>query len=138
MQESDAKGVCSDTKPGHLIPVAIPIANQAFRDSKGGKGRNDDGRGNGLGVGREGDPAHTLLASEGHAVAYNMAVRKFTPRERERLQGFPDDYTLIYSKKGKPAGDAPRNAALGNTMAVPVMAWLGGRIDMVEGIINGK
>jgi len=61
------------------------------------------------------------------------AVRRLTPRECERLQGFPDDYTLI-SHRGKPAADGPRYKALGNSMAVPVMSWIGQRIAMVEAL----
>jgi len=60
-----------------------------------------------------------------------MAVRRLTPRECERLQGFPDDYTLVEYRK-KPAADGPRYRALGNSMAVPVMRWIGQRIAMVE------
>lgn len=63
----------------------------------------------------------------------NMQVRRLTPRECERLQGFPDDYTLI-PYRGKPAADGPRYKALGNSMAVPVMAWIGKRMQMVEDI----
>ena len=59
---------------------------------------------------------------------HNMAVRRLTPRECERLQGFPDDYTLI-SVRGKPAADGPRYKALGNSMAVPLMRWIGERIQ---------
>jgi DNA (cytosine-5)-methyltransferase 1 len=65
-----------------------------------------------------------------------MQVRRLTPRECERLQGFPDDYTLIPWRK-KPAEDCPdgpRYRALGNSMAVPVMRWIGERIQAVEGI----
>ena len=62
------------------------------------------------------------------AVATSMAVRRLTPRECERLQGFPDDYTLI-PVRNKPAADGPRYKALGNSMAVPVMHWLGKRIQ---------
>jgi DNA (cytosine-5)-methyltransferase 1 len=65
------------------------------------------------------------------AVAHAMAVRRLTPRECERLQGFPDDYTLIEYRK-KPAADGPRYRALGNSMAVPVMRWIGERIAMVD------
>jgi DNA (cytosine-5)-methyltransferase 1 len=65
------------------------------------------------------------------AVQQGMAVRRLTPRECERLQGFPDDYTLI-PYRGKPAADGPRYKALGNSMAVPVMRWIGERIQMVE------
>ncbi len=60
-----------------------------------------------------------------------MAVRRLTPRECERLQGFPDDYTLVEYRK-KPAADGPRYRALGNSMAVPVMRWIGERIKMVD------
>jgi DNA (cytosine-5)-methyltransferase 1 len=57
-----------------------------------------------------------------------MVVRRLTPRECERLQGFPDDYTLI-PYRGKPATDSPRYRAIGNSMAVPVMHWIGRRIQ---------
>jgi DNA (cytosine-5)-methyltransferase 1 len=65
------------------------------------------------------------------AVAHEMRVRRLTPRECERLQGFPDDYTAI-EFRGKPAVDGPRYKAIGNSMAVPVMRWLGERIAAVE------
>jgi DNA (cytosine-5)-methyltransferase 1 len=61
------------------------------------------------------------------AVATAMAVRRLTPMECERLQGFPDHYTAI-TYRNKPAADGPRYKALGNSMAVPVMAWIGRRI----------
>jgi DNA (cytosine-5)-methyltransferase 1 len=61
------------------------------------------------------------------------AVRRLTPRECERLQGFPDDYTLI-RYRGRLAPDRPRYRALGNSMAVPVMRWIGERIARVEAI----
>ncbi|MCL4822607.1 MAG: DNA cytosine methyltransferase [Anaerolineales bacterium] len=56
-----------------------------------------------------------------------MAVRRLTPVECERLQGFTDGYTAI-TFRGKPAADGPRYKALGNSMAVPVMAWIGRQI----------
>lgn len=65
------------------------------------------------------------------AIRYDMQVRRLTPRECERLQGFPDDYTLIQNR-GKPAADGPRYKALGNSMAVPVMRWIGERIQEVD------
>jgi DNA (cytosine-5)-methyltransferase 1 len=55
--------------------------------------------------------------------------RRLTPREWERLQGFPDDYTLIEG-----ADDSPRYEALGNSMAVPVMHWIGRRLQIVDGL----
>ncbi len=64
-------------------------------------------------------------------VMHGMAVRRLTPRECERLQGFPDGYTDVTYRK-KPSADGPRYKALGNSMAVPVMAWIGKRIAEVE------
>jgi DNA (cytosine-5)-methyltransferase 1 len=66
--------------------------------------------------------------------ATTMQVRRLTPVECERLQGFPDGYTAI-PWRGRPAGDCPdgpRYRALGNSMAVPVMRYLGERIVAVE------
>jgi len=66
------------------------------------------------------------------AVATRMAIRRLTPRETERLQGFPDDYTLIpRGKKLKPAADGPRYRAIGNSFAVPVVRWIGEQIQKV-------
>lgn len=64
-------------------------------------------------------------------------VRRLMPIECERLQGFPDDWTKV-PYRGKPAEecpDAPRYKAIGNSMAVPVMRWLGERIAMVDALI---
>ena len=74
-----------------------------------------------------------LSTNESHAIQQAMAVRRLTPVECERLQGFGDNYTDIKSK-GKPTPDGPRYKALGNSMAVPVMAWIGQRIEQVEAI----
>jgi DNA (cytosine-5)-methyltransferase 1 len=57
-------------------------------------------------------------------VQQEMSVRRLTPRECERLQGFPDDYTAIPN-----GADGPRYKALGNSMAVPVMHWIGKKIS---------
>jgi DNA (cytosine-5)-methyltransferase 1 len=64
------------------------------------------------------------------------AVRRLTPKECERLQGFPDNYTQIpYRKKdAENCPDSPRYKAMGNSMAVPVMRWIGERIEMVEAL----
>ena len=101
-----------------LQPVAIPIMPQAMQSEGWRVGKeNQDGRGNGLGV---------------HAST--MQVRRLTPTECERLQGFPDGWTAIPWKK-KPADqcpDGPRYKALGNSMAVNCMEWLGERIQAVE------
>ena len=71
-----------------------------------------------------------------------MQVRRLTPRECERLQGFPDDYTKIPLRNskgllnGKWAKDGPRYKALGNSMAVPVMRWIGERLQMVDWLMK--
>jgi len=77
--------------------------------------------------------AGSTSTKTGPTVMQHMAVRRLTPKECERLQGFPDNYTDIKSK-GKPTPDGPRYKALGNSMAVPVMAWIGQRIEQVEAI----
>jgi DNA (cytosine-5)-methyltransferase 1 len=69
------------------------------------------------------------------AVLHSMAIRRLTPKECERLQGFPDDWTKIhYHKNGKSkeCPDGPRYKACGNSMAVPVMRWIGERIEKIE------
>ena len=76
--------------------------------------------------------AHTLGRNHGqeNAISSGMLVRRLTPVECERLQGFPDNHTLI-SWRGKEATecpDGPRYRAIGNSMAVPVMRWIGERI----------
>lgn len=80
--------------------------------------------------------AGALAASPGtkqqkYVTATAMQVRRLTPTECERLQGFPDGYTAI-TYRGKLAADGPRYKALGNSMAVPVMAWIGRQIDIAE------
>ena len=76
---------------------------------------------------------HTLTRSQNAAVLTPTCVRRLTPTECERLQGFPDGYTDI-RPKGKDTPDGPRYKALGNSMAVPVMRWIGTRIAMIEDI----
>jgi DNA (cytosine-5)-methyltransferase 1 len=90
-------------------------------------------------IGYEEDIAPSLEGGGGGnnkpALAQGMAVRRLTPRECERLQGFADDYTLV-PFRGKPAADGNRYKALGNSMAVPVMRWLGERIAMIDGMLQ--
>jgi DNA (cytosine-5)-methyltransferase 1 len=73
----------------------------------------------------------TLTRRTHASVNIGMAVRRLTAVECERLQGFPDNYTDIQTK-GKPTPDGPRYKALGNSMAVPVMRWIGERIKQFE------
>ena len=77
------------------------------------------------------DMTQTLQAKNPMAVQQDMAVRRLTPVECERLQGFGDNYTDV-QLKGKPTPDGPRYKALGNSMAVPVMRWIGERIKQYE------
>ena len=77
----------------------------------------------------------TLDKSKTPAVNYGAAVRRLTPTECERLQGFPYNYTQIpwRNKPAENCPDGPRYKAMGNSMAVPVMRWIGERIKMVDG-----
>lgn len=186
LQERDAKGADSDTKPGHLIPeggcfdIAHSLRAEGFDASEDGTGRGtpivpsvysptdyaagryeerpvttpvtasrDPSRATPLAV--DGNTAPTLTAANDPSRspqseevtrqiaavhAATMRVRRLTPRECERLMGMKDDYTKI-PWKGKPADlcpDGPRYRALGNSMAVPVVSWIGKRIQMVEEI----
>ena len=76
-----------------------------------------------------GNFACNQAVNAGHVLPAGMAVRRLTPVECERLQGFPDNYTNIPG-----AADGPRYKALGNSMAVPVMHWIGKRITQVENL----
>jgi len=76
----------------------------------------------------------------GDVVQTGMQVRRLTPVECERLQGFPDNFTKV-PYRGKPAekcSDGPRYKAMGNSMAVPVMGWIGKRIDEVNKRLEAK
>lgn len=102
-------------------PPAIALAGNTI-------GRAPENGGNGTGYCNE--VGYTLTKSDQHGVAYGMQVRRLTPVECERLQGFPDEHTLI-AWRGKDAAecpDGPRYKAIGNSMAVPVMRWIGERI----------
>ena len=107
--------------PAHTVTsafvhaVAQPIAFEPGKMQRLGYGEAKEGL------------APTLRADAGDnqlAAAVGMAVRRLTPVECERLQGFPDNYTKIADK----TPDGPRYKALGNSWAVPVVRWIGGRI----------
>ena len=123
----------------------------AALNAKGGTGRSDfesetllafdckAGANTGFAIG---DVAGALRGEGnggGHAaIAGGAGVRRITPIEAERLQGFPDNFTRI-PWRGKPAEecpDGPRYKAIGNSMAVPIMSWLGRRIQIAEDAIN--
>ena len=152
------KGMNSDCNEGQtpvLEPIPLDLRN-AGRDPN----KYDEMNRQGVGVGSSGDPAHTVTSAFVHGVfapaevgpcmgasgppysrtgnerveaealaIHNMAVRRLTPVECERLQGFPDNYTNIKNK----CPDGPRYKALGNSWAVPVVRWIGERI---EGILK--
>ena len=105
-----------------LVPVAFAENSRAELRFEGGDGNRTGSLSTGGGKPGQGVP---MIAGS--------AVHRLTPRECERLQGFPDDYTLI-PVRGKPAADGPRYKALGNSMAVPVMRWIGERIAAVDAI----
>jgi DNA (cytosine-5)-methyltransferase 1 len=108
------------------MAVAQPVAFYDYLGSQGG----------GVEVGI----SPTLKKKDGVAVTQSVAqpvatvmqVRRLTPVECERLQGFPDGYTNIPWRKKPEAPDGPRYKALGNSMAVPCMAWIGKRIAEVD------
>jgi DNA (cytosine-5)-methyltransferase 1 len=86
-----------------------------------------------LGYDPDAGTSPTLAKCQTPAIDTGMAVRRLTPTECERLQGFPDGWTDI-RHGGKATPDGPRYKALGNSMAIPPMRWLGQRIAMVEAI----
>lgn len=85
------------------------------------------------------DVASVRAASGRSSRSYvaEMAVRRLTPTECERLQGFPDGWTNV-KYRGKDAADGPRYKALGNSMAVPVIRWIGLRIIQVDGLMKER
>ncbi|HBQ3895944.1 TPA: phage N-6-adenine-methyltransferase [Klebsiella pneumoniae] len=103
-----------------------PAIAYAFKPGQGAKAR-------GIGFAEEQSPTLTSASSGTNltpAVMHGVSVRRLMPVECERLQGFPDNHTLI-SWRGKEATecpDGPRYRAIGNSMAVPVIRWIGERI----------
>nr|DAF35846.1 MAG TPA: Cytosine specific methyltransferase [Caudoviricetes sp.] len=96
-------------------------------------GRQLHNGGNGTGAIQDGT-SYTLTATDCHAVSDGLQVRRLAPVECERLQGFSDNHTQI-PWRGKPAADCPdslRYKAIGNSMAVPVIRWLGTRIILKD------
>lgn len=141
----------NQAQAGHLIPFAFTkqaigeysdkdIASTcAARDYKDATdlvvygipgnwiGRKPENGGNAVEPMLEVSPCQT--STDRHAVSYGWVVRRLTPTESERLQGFPDGYTKV-PHKGKMAADSSRYKALGNSMAVPVMRWIGEQLEI--------
>ena len=191
LQERDAKGSDSDTKPGHLVIAFKPgQGRKAWTDGIGTmsptlssqSGGNSspavaytiqsvnttrNRKQNGIGI-SNGKISYTCTARDQHAIVYenhgqdcrikevsvspqlnakagtggnnlplameNAAVRRLTPVECERLQGFPDDYTKIpyRGRSAEACPVCPRYRALGNSMAVPVLQWIGEGIERFD------
>lgn len=140
-----------DNQPAVCYPLNTQIITRG-----GALGRNT-----GFGMAQDGEPAYTLQAGHSHGVCFNaevspcrgkesmsptksssgqmidfciasqMQVRRLTPEECEALQGFPEDYTNIPWRKKPESPGGPRYKALGNSMAVPVMRYIGERIQEV-------
>lgn len=113
--------------PGSSVNASGPTVMQAIAVAPTLTAANDPSR----------SPQSAEVTQQVAAVhAATMAVRRLTPVECERLQGFPDGYTAI-PWRGKPATecpDGPRYRALGNSMAVPCMRWIGERIAQVDAL----
>ena len=119
-------------KPGQGLPM-IAHTLTATRSSA-----PEDGTGRGVPLVASTLPADWRIMSDGNAdnlIPSSMAVRRLTPRECERLQGFPDDWTA-YGSDGKPIADSVRYRALGNAVAVPVVEWIARRLMAVDAMLK--
>lgn len=127
-----------------LAPTLRAMGHDSSHANAGGQlavAFQERGRADGRSLEIGGDVAYALTspsgggrAQERNVVTPQMQVRRLMPSECEALQGFPRDYTLI-PWRGKPAAqcpDGPRYKALGNSMAVPVIEWIGRRIEAVD------
>jgi len=95
---------------GGNVPAVFPIQGTII-------GRSDTAGPQGKGYGNENDPMFTIDTVGGHSVATETTVRRLTPTECERLQGFPDNWT-----EGQ--ADSQRYKQMGNAVAVPVVSWI--------------
>lgn len=120
-------GFMADTSPSLGSDEQPPAVAFALRGREGGALPEVDG---------DGVIAGALRSASGGSTRDYVAassVRRLMPLECERLQGFPDDHTAV-AYRGSMAADGPRYRALGNSMAVPVMQWIGQRIAAVEAL----
>ena len=129
-------GKRTGTGGGNLPLVQRTVGTLQERDHKGAGTTIDDKLVVDM-VNMQGDKGGVSNIEDAKQQAYlhsGVSVRRLTPRECERLMGFPDDFTRI-PYRGKPADncpDGPRYAALGNSIAIPVLKWIGDRIQTVE------
>ena len=106
-----------DVRTVAIVVDTFPIQNTVI-------GRSDTAGPQGRGHGDAGGPMFTLDTGGGHAVAIpEKIVRRLTPLECERLQGFPDDWTLV----GEKSVDSSRYKQMGNAVTTNVIAWIGQR-----------
>lgn len=82
------------------------------------------------------DLAFTVAATQDQTLVDGYVVRRLTPTECERLQGFPDGWTDIPYKGRAHPPDGPRYKALGNSWAVPCARWIGERMEQVDAILG--
>ena len=120
-----------------------PLVSQPFRKVRRAQSETDfetwekDEKANTLNCFDQGDVRSTNVVAQPIPIN-TMAIRRLTPFETEILQGFPRGWTQI-PYRNKPADqcpDGPRYKACGNSMAVPVMRWIGQRIQLIDTIIN--
>jgi len=127
-QDSESETLICSFAQNQLGEVRVGKVANTINTNSNASGRN------GMGIADVDDPMYTLETRQPHGVLTPSQVRRLTPRECERLQGMRDDHTRI-SWRGKPAEecpDGPRYKAVGNSMAVPVMRWIGERMAAVE------
>jgi DNA (cytosine-5)-methyltransferase 1 len=110
---------CFDTGDIRSVDIVVEHPAHAFKIRGGCEG-------GGKGYLGTDEKVFTLSTTQDQQILHGMAVRRLTPIECERLQGFPDGYTDIMPE----TPDGPRYKALGNSMAVPVMRWIGSRIAL--------
>lgn len=126
----------SEDGTGRGQPIVAIDMRQASRGATMTNNRKQGSSGGapGTGIGKPGEPSPTVSTSHTPAVFSNMAVRRLMPVECERLQGFPDGWTLVPVGKTKGgevkwAADGPRYKQLGNSWAVDHAHWVGARVD---------
>lgn len=133
---SDASGTRKDRPHGGIYVKQTEIASTITCSGVDSTiaFRTDNVNSNGIGVYID-DKTHTLSTSSSESIiSPNTPPRKLTPTECLRLQGFPDNY-LDISYKGKPVAKHRKYRVIGNSMAVPVVRWIGERIDKVTSLI---
>ncbi|WP_312318886.1 DNA cytosine methyltransferase [Stenotrophomonas sp.] len=148
--DTTGDGTRQDWETCTIIPaVAHTLRADGFDASEDGTGRGTplvpvafDCKASGqagFGIGEIASTMRSMGHADSHqnggghlAVQHGMQVRRLTPIECERLQGAPDNHTLVVNAKGKPMADGPRYKMLGNSFAVPVIRWIGQQIEQAQ------